>query len=135
MSELATVHGVERIEDAPLEGLLDALRAYRERGARFITASCLDRGERFEILYLFDENLRTVAVRTFLPKGAKLPSITGVYLCGFLVENELQDLFGIEVEGLNIDYRGKFLVTNTFDAPPLLKETTCELRGIKEIPS
>lgn len=135
MSELAGVQGIERIEDAPPEGLLEAVRAYRDRNARFITASCLDRGERFEILYLFDESLKTVAVRTFLPKGQKLPSITGVYLCGFLVENELQDLFGIEVEGLDIDYRGKFLVTNTFETPPLLKQTACELQGNKEVPS
>ncbi len=135
MSELAAVQGIERIEDAPLEGLLEAVRAYRDRRARFITATCLDRGERFEILYLFDEGLKTVAVRTFLPKGQRLPSITGVYLCGFLVENELQDLFGIEVDGLDIDYRGKFLVTNTFETPPLLKQTTCELRPTKEEPS
>ncbi|MCX7800899.1 MAG: NADH-quinone oxidoreductase subunit C [Fimbriimonadales bacterium] len=135
MSVLGEVSGIARIEDAPLESLLDALRAYRQRQARFITASCLDRGDRFEILYLFDEDLRTVAVRTLLPKGAKLPSATGVYLCAFLVENELQDLFGIEVEGLHIDYSGKFLVTDTFDAPPLLKQTACELQLPKENPS
>lgn len=135
MSELAAVHGIDRIDDVPLEGLLGVVQAYHERNARFITASCLDRGERFEILYLFDESLETVAVRTFLPKGQKLPSITGIYLCGFLVENELQDLFGIEVEGLDIDYRGKFLVTNTFEAPPLLKQTACKLPGTKEVPS
>jgi NADH:ubiquinone oxidoreductase subunit C len=132
---LSQVSGIERIEDVPVEGLLEALRAYRERKARLITASCLDRGEQFEILYLFDENLRTVAVRTLLPKGAKLPSATGVYLCAFLVENELQDLFGIEVEGLTIDCSGKFLVTDTFDAPPLLKQTVCELNAPKENPS
>jgi ech hydrogenase subunit D len=40
-----------------------------------------------------------------------LPSITGATLAAFPYENELQDLFGIEVEGLAVDYGGNFLRT------------------------
>ncbi|HXC63466.1 MAG TPA: NADH-quinone oxidoreductase subunit C, partial [bacterium] len=47
--------------------------------------------------------------RLCLPLDARsLPSITGSYLAAFIYENELQDLFGVKVEGLALDFKGNF---------------------------
>jgi len=41
----------------------------------------------------------------------KHPSITDIYLCAFGYENELQDLFGLTVPGMKLNFNGNFLLT------------------------
>jgi ech hydrogenase subunit D len=36
----------------------------------------------------------------------EIPSITKIYPCAFLYENEMHDLFGIRIKDINIDYKG-----------------------------
>jgi ech hydrogenase subunit D len=45
-----------------------------------------------------------------------VPSISATYLAAFAYENELQDLFGMKVEGLVLDFKGKFY-RKRHDAP------------------
>ena len=40
-----------------------------------------------------------------------LPSISSIYLCAVLYENEIHDLFGVQVAGIAIDFKGKFYKT------------------------
>jgi ech hydrogenase subunit D len=40
-----------------------------------------------------------------------LPSISSIYLCAILYENEIHDLFGVQVAGMAIDFKGKFYKT------------------------
>jgi ech hydrogenase subunit D len=40
-----------------------------------------------------------------------LPSISSIYLCAILYENEIHDLFGVQVAGIAIDFKGKFYKT------------------------
>jgi len=42
----------------------------------------------------------------------------------------MKDLFGIQVDGLNLDYGGKLLITDQFEYPPMLK--SCEAPETKE---
>ena len=39
-----------------------------------------------------------------MPKGTVIPSISGIYFAALLVENENRDLFGLEYEGLVLDF-------------------------------
>lgn len=62
-----------------------------------------------EIIYSFDkayalENYRVVLQRS----DPSLPSITGAYLAAFTYENELQDLFGIKVSDMALNFNGNF---------------------------
>ena len=40
-----------------------------------------------------------------------MPSISSIYLCAILYENEIHDLFGVQVAGIAIDFKGKFYKT------------------------
>lgn len=64
------------------------------------TISGVDIGENFEILYhLANENC-VLTVRTLTPRNdPKVPTITGVIPGATLYEREIQDMFGIKVEG------------------------------------
>jgi ech hydrogenase subunit D len=53
---------------------------------------------------------RTLRVRLPL-ENPRLPSISSFYWSAFLYENEMQDLFGVKVNGMVVDYRGKFYKT------------------------
>ena len=55
------------------------------------------------------------------PKGPSVPSLGELYPGAFMFENEMHDLFGIEVSGMTLDYRGGFYhlhIPNPMAEPP-----------------
>lgn len=78
--------------------------------ARLVQIGCTRTGEgQFEVNYSFDENLSFSNFRVVVNSAVdQLPSISGIYWNAFLYENEIHDLFGITVDGMVIDYKGRF---------------------------
>jgi ech hydrogenase subunit D len=77
-------------------------------GWRLVQISCTAK-EKYELTYTFDKEYKCSHIRVVLAKGdPTLPSITGAYFAAFTYENELQDLFGITIQGLALDFKGKF---------------------------
>ena len=71
-------------------------------------------GDVFEVNYSFDRELRFRNLRLQVSAaGARLPSVSGVYFCAFLYENEIHDLFGIQFDGLVLDFKGTLYHTAT----------------------
>ncbi|MCL4465014.1 MAG: NADH-quinone oxidoreductase subunit C [Chloroflexi bacterium] len=113
---------IENLERIPLADLLPRVRAMAAQGARLVTLTCVDMGGAFEVLYHFDLDLQLQHFSAQIPAGDKLPSITSEYLCAFLVENEIADLFGLQVEGLPVDYHNRLMLTEDSSDRPLLRE-------------
>lgn len=42
------------------------------------------------------------------PSGPSVPSVSELFPNAFMFENEMHDLFGVEVSGISLDYRGGF---------------------------
>jgi len=59
-----------------------------------------------DILYHFDKGLELKHLRLAAAKTSPVPSISPVYFAALLVENEIQDHFGLRFEGLVVDYQG-----------------------------
>jgi ech hydrogenase subunit D len=75
-------------------------------GYRLVTISCVAvDAQAIDILYHFDKGLALKHFRVTVAKDSPVPSISAVYAAAFLVENEIQDLFGIAFDGLVVDYR------------------------------
>jgi membrane-bound hydrogenase subunit beta len=74
----------------------------KELGLWFIcTVSGLDKGDSYEIIYHFGDAPGNVNVRTRIPKSdPHLPSLCAIIPGNILYERELQDMFGIVVDGL-----------------------------------
>lgn len=86
--------------------------AFHADGWRLMQICCTVAGTDFELLYSFARESALQNLRVTLPReGASLPSITPIYLCAFLYENEIHDLFGVSFPGLLIDFQGHFLRT------------------------
>jgi len=76
-----------------------AKRIIEQPNSRFITATCLDEGLKFRILYHFSLGGRRVSLETRVPKEeARVPSISGVVKAAAWIERETSDLFGIAFE-------------------------------------
>jgi len=90
------------------ERLLGEVQEMRNSGYRLVQIGAT-RTEGFEINYSFDRNLAFVNLKIRLADNDQvIPSITDVYWSAFLYENELHDLFGLQIRNINIDYQGNF---------------------------
>ncbi len=52
-------------------------------------------------------------IREVIKPGEAIPSISAIYDGAFLYENELRELFGIDVTGIGLDLRGQLYKTAT----------------------
>ena len=92
------------------------------QGYRFVTMSCTDLDQTtFDILYHFDKDLMLKHLRLAVNKDVLVPSISPVYLSAFLVENEIQDLYGIHFQGLAIDYGQTLYLESEVRSAPFCK--------------
>jgi ech hydrogenase subunit D len=105
------------IEEQPLipvtvERLVPEIQALRTDGWRLVQIGVTVVGDTFEVNYSFDRELHFRNLRlTVSSTNARLPSVSGVYFCAFLYENEIHDLFGISFDGLALDFKGSFYKT------------------------
>lgn len=123
---------LSNLTDVTVETLLSQVAVKRPHGYRFVTLTCIDVGEAYEIYYHFDKNYVLENLRLRLPKGQVLPSISGVYFAAVVVENEIKDLFGIEFDGLILDYESRFLLTADAPQAPQNKTVAPPAAGGKE---
>jgi len=87
----------------PVQALVPALEQLKtELGYRHLsTISGVDMGDVFEILYHIGYVGGNLNVRTRIPKAApRLPSVCSVIPGAILYEREIQDMFGIIVDGI-----------------------------------
>ena len=94
------------------ESLVAEARAMRDQGFRLVQIGATRLGEEIELNYSFDLAHRLVNLRFRLPKaGVRVPSISGIYWSAFAYENEISDLFGVQVEGNVLYFKGTFYQT------------------------
>jgi ech hydrogenase subunit D len=92
--------------------LVERASAFAKERYRLVQICCTAGETDLELTYSFDKDCALSNLRFKVPRSdAVIPSITGSYLAAFTYENELQDLFGIRVTDLAINYNGKFYIT------------------------
>ena len=102
----------EQIELITIDTLLEKVRTKKNQGCRLVQISATQLPGQIELTYSFDFNSQLTNLRLSLP-GAEphLPSISSIYLCSILYENEIHDLFGVQVAGMAVDFKGNFYKT------------------------
>jgi len=99
--------------------VLKAVEGLKSDGYRYVTMICLKANEGHELIYIFEKDNKLKHLRYFVKPGEKPKSVSGIYLCALLIENEYQDLFGLTFEGLAIDYKGHLYLTPNSPKTPL----------------
>jgi ech hydrogenase subunit D len=78
-------------------------------GWRLVHVAATTLSDAIEVTYAFDRDCILANYRVMVPKAdPTIPSISATFLAAFTYENELQDLFGITVPGLVLDFKGNF---------------------------
>lgn len=102
----------EQIEVITADVLRDKVTAKRKLGCRLVQISATRLPDQVELTYSFDLNSQLTNLRLSLPAlKTCLPSISKIYGCAILYENEIHDLFDVEVDGLTVDFKGNFYKT------------------------
>lgn len=138
---------VERRETHPDEWVA-AVTTARDEGYRFfdwlsaVDATDAEEQPGFDVVcHLMDVSvpgrLRRLLLRTRVPDGAGLPSITGVFRGAAWHERETHEMFGIDVEGFE-DASGHslrpLLLPDGFEGTPLRKSFVLAARASKPWP-
>jgi ech hydrogenase subunit D len=101
----------------------------KKDGYRLVQVGCTKIGETFEIIYVYDKNYQLLNYRITVRQDEEIPSITGVYWGAFVYENEIHDLYGIHVKGINIDFKGTFYKTTVkhpFSVTIVKEDDSCQ---------
>jgi ech hydrogenase subunit D len=89
--------------------LVSKVAELKKDGYRLVQVCATTLAETFDITYSFDKAYKFTSLRLSVPRAdAVVPSITGEYFGAFTYENELQDLFGLKVTDLKLDFKGNF---------------------------
>ena len=117
--------------------LISTVQGLLDEKARFGTATCLDLGDKFEIIYHFapqesSEPLKHIRVK--IAKDDTIPSISSMYLCAVLIENEIQELFNVQISDIALDWQKRFLRSKESLEAELLKPTPYEPKPPERLP-
>ena len=103
------------IEPIQKNALLSRVDSLTREGYRLVQICCVKEPqgdtppEHLEMSYSFDIAYELITLRfNISPFKEELPSITGICPGAYLYENELHDLYGIPVKGINVDFKGNF---------------------------
>ena len=124
---------IENMVEIAKSQLLAEVQTMKYEGYRFITASCVSLGdEGYDVLYHFDKNLEMKNFKLRIAKTEELPSISKIYFCALLVENEMKELFGINITDIAIDYGGHMLLSDDeLESPMAKQQIIIEQKGAK----
>ena len=76
--------------------------------------------QHFTLLYSFEKEGKLVSLRFGMDGAEPVESIGWLYPYAFLYENEMKDLFGLNILNMNLDFGGHFYKTSIkhpFDTP------------------
>ena len=113
-------------EEITNETLIGKVSNLQLSGYRFVTMTAVDCNDYFDVYYHFDKEYELYTLRLKVEKPGSVPSISKACFPALIVENEIQDLFGITFTDLLIDYEKHFLLAS--DAP---EKPFCHVPGVK----
>lgn len=92
-----------------LNEIEELARQKKADGWRYVQTLAVNTDDGIDVLYSFMKGdiLDNVTIKA-VKKEDVVPSITGSYLAAFVFENEVHDLFGVNISDIAIDFKGNF---------------------------
>ena len=102
--------------------LLGNVMAMKHHGLRLSQICCAYSNEKIELSYSFANDLTNdyINLRIVMDKTDEVCSITEFYPYAFLYENEMKELFGVNIHMINLDYNAKLY--RLHDEAPFIKK-------------
>ena len=104
---------VQSFEDIAVGDILAVAEREHAAKSRFVQVLCINGEEGIDLVYSYQGTLAEgYPVRNYrvhkVAAETHVPSVTKFYLSAFPFENEAHDLFGVQVDGIAIDFHGNF---------------------------
>lgn len=112
-----------------MEEMLGLIKQYYDDDYRLITATCIDEGETFRLIYSFDKELSMINLEVSTLRDKSIPSISDIYACAFLVENEMQELFGLKIDNIALDLGGTMYMAGGVKEAPMARDYKPAVKG------
>lgn len=93
-----------------LEDIPELSSKRKNDGSRFVQILAVNTESGIDLIYSFmkDGKLCNYKVESLNKEQAVVPSITDNFLAAFVFENEIHDLFGVNIKDIAIDFQGNF---------------------------
>jgi ech hydrogenase subunit D len=102
------------------QAVLDRVRAYQQDGWRLILINAVALRPAADVAlgscdlsWSFEKDGRLEHLRQRVAPGETVPSVSRIYEFAFLYENEIRELFGVDVTGMQVDFKGELYKTAT----------------------
>ena len=107
-------------ENVEKDKIVETAENLKKEGYRLAAITGEKEGEILELVYHFDLNYEIKNIKVSLQDSdEEVESISHVYPHSFLIENEIQDLYGIKFNNLTIDYKGRLYMASNGPVAPL----------------
>lgn len=94
-----------------LNQLLDTCKEYKEKGYRLDQLlPKLERDDTITMIYTFvmGEEIVNFKIGGIIKNETVVPSVTELFIAAFVFENEAHELYGVNIEGNVLDFKGNF---------------------------
>lgn len=94
-----------------LDQLLDTCKEYKEKGYRLDQLlPKLERDDTITMIYTFvmGEEIVNFKIGGIIKNETVVPSVTELFIAAFVFENEAHELYGVNIEGNVLDFKGNF---------------------------
>jgi len=95
--------------------LLESVMNLKNNGYRLIQI-CATKTDKYILDYSFGKDYSFFNYKIIFQDPIELPSITDFFPGAFLYENEISELFGLKINGINIDFKGTLYKVKTKNA-------------------
>ncbi len=96
----------QKITAIDTQSLVPEAMKLKTQGYRLVQICATKAGEEYELTYSFGKEYEFACLRCTVPQDGEITSISHIFAPAFLYENEIHDLFGIQVNLLTLDYEG-----------------------------
>jgi ech hydrogenase subunit D len=102
----------QKLNSVEIKDLLSQVGDFCRSGHRLVQIGCTKLADCLEINYSFDKEYHFTNLKIKLTNlSVEVPSVSEIYWCAFLYENEIHDLYGVTFKGIALDYKGNFYRT------------------------
>lgn len=120
-------------EEIPIEMLLEKVLEKKKQGLRLVQICATYYNGGYELSYSFseDETYQLSTLRVVIDLEQMVPSISEIIPCAVFYENEMHEMFGVNVEMIGVDYHDRLyrIKTEMPFLPDDVREKKLEERG------
>jgi ech hydrogenase subunit D len=100
------------VEDIPVGELMPRASAWKEGGWRLCQIHSVRTKTGYELTYSFAKDYALQNLRITLGEQESVPSLTVIYPCAWMYENEIAELFGVDIQNIRMNFHKKLYKLN-----------------------